>query len=139
LKNGACAKFVNSPIIHCDYNVLPPENTRFFVKEIIAKNAGINDDGFIHIKGCEKLDSIYLTECSYITDDVFSKLEFRKDTLKCLEIVGCKNISDDGLRSIKNLYKLEKLVARDLPYVKKSAEIAKELQGYLKNCEIVIE
>lgn len=139
LKNGACAKFVNSPILHCDYNVLPPENVKFFVKEIEARNAGLSADGFMHIKGCEKLDRISLTDCTYITDEALYKLEYRKDSLKFLEIVNCKNITEDGLRSLKVLSKLETLIARDLPYVSKPAEIAKELKEHLKNCEIVIE
>lgn len=130
---------MNSPITHCDYNALPPENTKFLVKEIIAKKAGINDDGFAHVKGCEKLDRISLTECSYITDETLARLETRKDSLKSLEIVGCKNITDEGLRSIKKLLNLEMLVARNLPYVNQKAEIAKELQEHLKNCKIVVE
>jgi hypothetical protein len=63
LRNGACARFVNSPVLFCDYNVLPPENTKFFVKEIEATNAGINAEGFVHLKGCEKLDRIFLNDC----------------------------------------------------------------------------
>jgi hypothetical protein len=139
LRNGACAKFVNSPILHCDYNVMPPENQKFLVKEILAKNAGINSDGFIHIKGCLKLERISLTDCSYITDEALEKLDYRKESLKFLEIINCKNITEDGLRSLKKLTNLQKLVARNLPYVNKPAEIAKELQEHLKNCEIVIE
>lgn len=40
LKNGACVKFVGSSKFLCDYNILPPENSKFKVKEISADNAG---------------------------------------------------------------------------------------------------
>lgn len=137
LRNGACAKFVGSPHLHCDYNLLPPENSKFFVKEIQAgENAGINADGFAHIKGCEKLDRIALNNCSYITDEALEKLALRKDTLKVLEITDCKNITDEGLRYLKDLSNLEKLILRDLPYVKNPEKITSELKAKLVNCDI---
>jgi len=139
LRNGACARFVGSPVLFCDYNIIPPENIKFFVKEIEADNAGISSDGFVHVKGCEKLDRIAMNNCSYITDEALEKLVTRKDSLKVLEITNCKNITDDGLRTLKHLTKLEKLVARDLPYVKNGAKVQAELKEHLKNCEIDIK
>lgn len=126
-------------MLFCDYNILPPENTKFFVKEIEATNAGLSPEGFIHLKGCEKVDRIVLNNCPYISDEALENLSYCKDSLKVLEIIKCKNITDEGLKSLKTLTKLEKLVCHDLPYVKKGTEIKKELKEYLKNCEIDIK
>lgn len=139
LKNGACARFVGSPNLYCDYNSLPPENIKFILKEIEAKDAGINSEGFAHIKGCEKLDRISLNNCSYIEDDALARLELRKDTLKILEISHCKNITEDGLRHLQKLMNLSKLVVHDLPYVKNVEKISQELKQFLKNCDIDIK
>lgn len=139
LRNGACAKFVGHPTLFCDYNGLPPENTKFLVKEIEANDAGISDEGFAHLKGCEKLDKIVLNNCNYITDAALERLENRKDSLKVLEISGCKNVTDEGLKSLKYLSKLEKLVLRNLPYVKNAAKIEQELKTHLANCVMDIK
>lgn len=139
MKNGACVRFVGYPHIFSDYNSLPPENTKFQVKEIEAKSAGINDEGFAHIKGCEKLDRIVLTECSYITDEALYKFELRKDSLKVVEIFGCKNITEDGIKSLQTLTKLEKLTIQGLPYVKNTEQAAKDLKKYLTNCVVDIK
>lgn len=138
LKNGACARFVNSPILFCDYNTLPPENVKFVLKEIEATNAGINAAGFAHLKGCEQLDRIVLKDCSYITDEALERLDCRKDSLKILEITKC-DISSSGLRSLKVLTNLEKLTVRDIKYLDKPEEISLELKQHLKNCEIDIK
>ena len=138
LRNGACVRFVGSPILFCDYNTLPPENQKFSIKEIEATNAGISADGFVHLKGCEKLDRIVLDNCVYVTDEALEKLDMRKDSLKVLEISNCKNITDDGLKSLKNLKNLEKLIARNLPYVKDATKVRDELKKYIANCEIDI-
>lgn len=139
LKNGACVRFVGYPSLFCDYNSLPPENTKFQVKEIEANNAGINAEGFTHIKGCEKLDRIVLNGCSYINDEALYKLELRKDSLKVLELIGCKDITDEGLRSLQVLTKLEKLVIQGLPYVKDTKKAAEDLKKYLTNCVFEIK
>lgn len=112
---------------------------KFLVKEIEANKAGISSDGFVHLTGCEKLDRIVLNECSYVTDEALDKLVLRKDSLKVLEISSCKNITDVGLRSLKQLTKLEKLIVRDLPYVKNGEQVGKELKESLPNCEVDIK
>jgi ATP synthase, H+ transporting, mitochondrial F0 complex, subunit s len=159
LRNGGCVKFQGYAKPLCDYNLLPPENTKFKVKEIAADNSGkikiiltnsiclhfqtgnfsgLNAEGFDHIKGCEFLDSIILKNCSYIDDDALGKLVFRKDSLKHLEIDQCKSITEDGLKTLIALSNLKKLVIKDLPYVKNINVVGDQLKSSLKNCEIVI-
>lgn len=139
LRNGGCVRFVGSPVLFCDYNMLPPENVKFFVKEIEATDAGISEYGFVHIKGCDKLDRISLISCPYITDEALQKMELRKDTLKVVEISQCKNITEAGLRYLGALNKLEKLVVRDLPYVKNVEKVELELKKILVNCDVDIK
>lgn len=138
LRNGACALFAGYPKLLCDYNSLPPENIKFQIKEIEATNAGISPEGFVHLKGCEKLDRIMLNNCSYVTDDALAKLEYCKDSLKVLEIVKC-DITNSGLRSLKNLTNLKKLTVSDVGALDKPDEIAAELKMHLKNCQVDIK
>jgi hypothetical protein len=138
LRNGSCVKFVNAVEPLCDYNLLPPENTKFQVQEILADNAGISYVGFPHIQGCLKLDKIVLTNCGYIDDEALKFLALRKDTLRHLELVDCKSLTDEGLRSLKGL-NLSVLTVKNVPYVKDVAGVEKELRDALKNCEIKIE
>lgn len=138
MKNGACVVFDANPKLFCDYNVLPPENFKFIMKEIHADNAGINTEGFIHIKGCEKLDTIVLTNCTYIEDDTLDKLILRKDSLKVLKINKCKNITDEGLKVLGSLTNLEKIVISDLPYLKNPEKVQEDLKLKLPNCNIDI-
>lgn len=129
---------MDSPILHCDYNSLPPENQKFVIREILAKGAGINSDGFVHLKGCEKINKIVLDNCSYITDEALEKLVSRKDSLKELEISQC-DISDEGLKSLKVLSNLEKLTVREIPDLKDPEGVTKQLKEHLKNCVIDIK
>ncbi|KAG5667814.1 hypothetical protein PVAND_015783 [Polypedilum vanderplanki] len=138
LRNGSCVKILNVKEPLCDYNLLPPENAKFFVQEILAENAGISHIGFPHIKGCMKLEKIVLNSCGYIEDEALQLLHLRKETLKHLELINCKNLTEVGLRSLKNL-NLTTLVIKNVPYVKDIATIENELKESLKNCKIQIE
>lgn len=122
----------------CDYNALPPENSKFLIKEIEARNAGINATGFEHLKGCLKIDRIFLEDCSYITDEALEKLVYRKDSLKILEIIRC-DITDEGLKSLKVLDKLEKLAVSGVAALKDPEGVANQLKQHLKNCLIDIK
>jgi H+-transporting ATP synthase F0 complex subunit s len=131
-------KFANSPERLCDYNLLPPENTKFLVQEILAEDAGISYVGFPHIKGCTGLQKIVLKNCGYIEDEALKLFDLRRDSLKHVELVDCKNITEVGLRSLKGL-NLSSLVIRNVPYVKDLPAVESELRESMKNCNIVIE
>jgi hypothetical protein len=118
---------------------LPPEDAKFEVKEIEAVTSGISGIGFPHLKGCLKLDRIHLDNCSYIDDEALMQLDQRKDSLKELEILNCKNITEKGLRSLMNLPLLEKLIVKNVPYVKNAAGIEKELRERLTKCHVDIK
>lgn len=65
-------------------------------------------------------------------------LDLRKDSLVHLEIIDCKNLTDEGLRSLKVL-NLKSLTVKNLPYVKDPEGVTKELKESLLNCEIDIQ
>lgn len=97
------------------------------------------DIGFDHLEGCKHIDRISLEKCGHIDNNAIFKLEFVKETLKTLELVGCHNITDHGLSHLKVLSNLENLVLADLPYVKDMDKCKIELQEALKNCKITNE
>lgn len=105
----------------------------------LIANLGINDEGFDHIKGCESIDTIILKNCSYLTDEALDKLKLCKDSLKYLEFERCRNITEEGLESLKVLTNLKKLSVKDLPYVKDAERIEQSLKASLTQCEIIIE
>lgn len=65
-------------------------------------------------------------------------LRFRKDSLKHLELIDCKNLTDNGLRSLKDL-NLKTLVISNVPYVKDFEGVKAELMAALKDCDIKME
>lgn len=138
LRNGSCVKLLNMPDPLCDYNLLPPENSKFFVQEILADDAGISYVGFPHIQGCTKLEKIVLKNCGYIEDQAMAMLKYRKDTLKHLELIDCKNLTEEGLSHLKEL-NLKTLVIKNVPYVKNFEAIEKELRASMKECDMQLE
>lgn len=138
LRNGACVKFVGEEKLFCDYNSLPPDTIPFTqkIKEIHGRDAGIITMGFSHLVGLDDVDLVHLEECKYINDESIEKLTTIKDTLKTLEIIGCKNVTDNGLLHAKKLIHLTNFKAQNLPYVKDASKVMQDLQGALPNCKL---
>lgn len=137
MKNGACLRYKGQPQLFCDYNALPSESVAFSskIREIHAKDAGINTIGFEHLKDTA-IERVYLENCGYVDDSAIGRLAHIKDTLTELEIVGCKNITDEGLKQAKNLVNLKLLKSSQLLYVKNAADVKAEVQKALPNCKI---
>lgn len=53
--------------------------------------------------GCRYIDEIKLIRCVYINNTALPLLSIVKDTLTTLEIRECKSVTDEGMRSLKNL------------------------------------
>lgn len=53
--------------------------------------------------GCQFINDIKLVNCSYIENAAIPLLSVLKDSLENLEIIGCKNITEDGLKHVKSL------------------------------------
>lgn len=138
LRNGGCVKFVGQTSLFCDYNSLPSDTLKFTrqIKEIFANEAGINSNGFNHLRGLTSVDAVHLEKCVYLDNNVVTNLSHVKNTLKTLEIINCNGITDAGLLEAKNLVNLKKLLAHDLPYVKNETKVKEELKRALPNCEL---
>lgn len=53
--------------------------------------------------GCRYIDEIKLVHCIYLYNAALPLLSAVKDTLTTLEIKDCKSITNEGIRSLKNL------------------------------------
>lgn len=138
LKNGGAVRFKNQQtILFSNYNSLPGD-MKLSLIEIDGTNSTIMDIGFDHLKNCDLIENIKLIECKYLENGALEKLEHVKKSLKYLEISGCFNINDTGLMSLTGLTNLQKLVVRNLPYVKDFDKIKKELKEKLPKCSIHI-
>uniref|UniRef100_A0A336M190 CSON007069 protein n=1 Tax=Culicoides sonorensis TaxID=179676 RepID=A0A336M190_CULSO len=137
LRNGASVKFTGEKNLYSDYNRLPSDDVKFTrkIKEIHAIDAGLNSSGFNHLRGLTDVDLVHIENCTYVDDKLILNLSHIRNSLKTLEIIGCKNITDEGLMHAKHLVHLEKFLAHDLPYVKDEKKVLDELSRALPNCK----
>lgn len=139
LRNGARAKFVNVPAEHVNYNLLPKENVPVLMEAFDGTDSGIMHIGFDHLIGLTRLRKVRLHNCVYLEDQALAKLRFVADTLEELEVSNCKNITDFGLLSLKDLKKLKQLSTHNLPYVKDLKKVEEELKKALPNCNMDLQ
>lgn len=95
--------------------------------------------GFDHFIDCPAIRRISLKSCRYMENEAIEKLGFLKDSLSDLEISGCYNVIDEGLRSLVQLKNLKRLKIENLPYVKDMPAVERELRTALTACEIEIK
>ncbi|XP_062716679.1 ATP synthase subunit s, mitochondrial-like [Aedes albopictus] len=136
LRNGARAKFVNVPHEQVNYNLLPNESVPVLIEEFDGTDSGIMHIGFDHLKGLTRLRKIKLHNCVYLEDQALAKLHFVAHTLEELEVSNCKNITDFGLLTLRDLKKLKQLSTHNLPYVKNLQKVEEELRKSLPNCNL---
>lgn len=136
LRNGAFVKWKDISEVLTDYNALPKDGQQYYIEGVNANNAGICDIGFEHFKGCKYVKDIKIENCKYIDDNALSYLSILQDTLKNLEIIACRGVTDEGLLSLKVLKKLERLKIQGLTFVHKKDSTCKELSEALPNCKI---
>lgn len=103
LRNGASVKWVGEKNYLKNYNALPKQNVRFVISEVDASGSSISHYGFMHFEGCSSIRKIILHDCGYIEDEALNQLHFVKNTLEELQVSLCGNITDAGLRHIKEL------------------------------------
>ncbi|KAF2900692.1 hypothetical protein ILUMI_05495 [Ignelater luminosus] len=136
LRNGASVKWTSAKEFLADYNELPPENIKLYIKEVDATDSSISHYGFPHFAGCKHIDKIILHKCGYLENEALPQLKPLKNTLKYLQISSCGNITEPGLNSLTELNNLEKLIIADLPYVKDKEGVLKTLSNTLTKCNI---
>ncbi|XP_014213460.1 ATP synthase subunit s, mitochondrial [Copidosoma floridanum] len=139
LKNGASIKWLGCADYLRDYNSLPKEdvNVKLCIEAVDATDSAIHHIGFQHFSGCKHVEKIKLVRCSYIENEALSLLSIIKDSLIHLEVVECKNITDEALADLKNLTHLKTLKLGGMPYVKDKSRILQELTAALPNCKII--
>uniref|UniRef100_A0AAG5CZD1 Mitochondrial ATP synthase regulatory component factor B n=1 Tax=Anopheles atroparvus TaxID=41427 RepID=A0AAG5CZD1_ANOAO len=134
LKNGAKAKFVKDPRTHIHFNALPDESRPVLMEELDGTDSGIMHIGFDHLEGLTQLRKVTLHNCVYIDDQALWKLQKAADTLQEVQISKCSNVTDHGLLHLKKLSKLQQLKTFELPDVKNTQEVEKQLKEALPNC-----
>lgn len=125
----------SSQILINDYNKLPNEDIKFYLKSINATNISITAMGFNHLKYCKHINHITLNECNNMENIALRKLKFIENSLESLHIIKCRNIRENGLLSLKCLGNLKELIIENL-CIENMNEICDQLQKHLPKCFI---
>lgn len=136
LRNGGAIKWNDAVEVLSDYNKLPKEGTKLYLKEIDASNSSIMHNGFGHFQGCTHISKIILHKCSYLEDEGLLALHYLKNSLLYLQISSCHNISDNGLLHLKELTRLKHLVLFNLKGVSHLEQTVQALKNSLSVCNI---
>ncbi|XP_001604038.1 ATP synthase subunit s, mitochondrial [Nasonia vitripennis] len=136
LRNGASVQWKGMKEYLTNYNLLPKEEERFYLSGVDATDSAIHHIGFPHFSGCKYIEDIKLVRCSYIENDAIPLLSIVKDSLKHLEVVECKNVTDEALLHLKNLVNLKTLKLGGMPYVENKDNVVSKLTAALPNCKI---
>ncbi|XP_058793623.1 ATP synthase subunit s, mitochondrial [Phymastichus coffea] len=137
LRNGASVRWKGYKNYLEDYNLLPKESEKLYLQAVDATDSAIHHDGFPHFFGCKYVEEVKLVRCNYIENDALSLLSIVKDSLQNLEVIECKNITDEGLLHLKKLINLKNLKLGNFPYIEDHNKIKEELSKTLPNCEII--
>ncbi|XP_011505280.1 PREDICTED: ATP synthase subunit s, mitochondrial [Ceratosolen solmsi marchali] len=136
LRNGAFIKWCGSKKYLKDYNLIPQEMSHLQLQSVDATDSAIHHVGFLYFSGCKHIEQIKLIQCPYVENEALSLLSCIKDSLKDIEVMKCKRITDEGLLHLKNLIYLENLKLGDMPSIKNKSNVLTELSAALPNCKI---
>uniref|UniRef100_A0A1A9WDT4 Uncharacterized protein n=1 Tax=Glossina brevipalpis TaxID=37001 RepID=A0A1A9WDT4_9MUSC len=135
LKNGGGIRTTANPdFLFKDYNNLPPENVKFFIKVADATGASIMKIGLQHFNGCKHIDTVIFHNCQHLEEDGLNDILYLTESLKVLQVSACGNIKDEGLMVIGQLKNLEMLKIFFMPSVKDLENVKNQLQKMLPNC-----
>ncbi|KAL7306328.1 hypothetical protein TKK_0001755 [Trichogramma kaykai] len=137
LRNGASVRWKGSDDFLRDYNLLPKEDVKQYISAVDATSSSIHHCGFKHFNGCKYIEEIKLIDCLSIENDAMLSLAILKNSLKLLEVVNCKNITDEGLHHLSNLKNLTNLKLGGFPYVKNKNDVLNQLILSLPQCKII--
>lgn len=141
LSNGGVIEYRNPldrVVTVYNYNSLPSLRHPMRLVAIIANDCPIISNGFMHLIRCDFIEYIRMHKCEKIENRALRYLFYVRHSLTNLEVSSCHNIEDNGIKSLKVLRKLEKLVIYDLPYVEHMDDLSKFLQSKLAKCKIFI-
>ncbi|XP_042884882.1 ATP synthase subunit s, mitochondrial-like isoform X1 [Penaeus japonicus] len=138
LRCGALVKWRNMESWTKDYNNLPVSGGRLLkIEEIDATDSAIMHIGFPHFRGCKHIRRIVFHKSSYLDDAGLGQLPLLKDSLEELQVSSCGNVTEEGLRHLKQLKNLTYLLIYDLPEIRDKDAMCKELEEALPNCAVV--
>ncbi|CAG9787789.1 unnamed protein product [Diatraea saccharalis] len=159
LRNGGKVVWANGQSL-ADYNNLPPEDEiQQKLIEIDGTDSSISHYGFPHLsnilnilffiscfsinfknttflEGCSKLERVILHNSKYIDDRAMKGLSYGKETLLHVQVSRCPNITDDGLKELTVLSKLQKLILFDLQSVSDLHKCKEYLKSQLPQCSV---
>lgn len=139
LRNGGAISQCDQPRkLITNYNCLPQAlpSRRFRVHTIVADNLGLLAMGFEHLKGCECVERIVLRNCEHLENEALGSLCHVRESLKDLEVVGCRLIRDDGLLSLSVLERLRCVRLGHLAGVKDMDHVLRQLRLNRPDCVV---
>ncbi|XP_050527838.1 ATP synthase subunit s, mitochondrial-like [Daktulosphaira vitifoliae] len=116
--NIACAEWLmkNGAYVRCKgykgfvnhYDCLPKPShgclQHFKIEEVFAgKDASISHLGFDNFENCDNISAVSFIGCNFIENKAMNKLKVLKNSLKCLKVISCVNVSNSGIKSLENL------------------------------------
>ncbi|PZC72722.1 hypothetical protein B5X24_HaOG210701 [Helicoverpa armigera] len=136
LRNGGKVVWAGGKRL-ADYNLLPPEKQHVpKLVEIDGTDSSISHYGFPHLIGCTQLSRVILHNSNYIDDRALKGLSYGRDTITHLQVSKCINVTDAGIKELKNLHKLETLILFHLESVTNLEECKLIIQLHLPRCKI---
>ncbi|XP_014254588.1 ATP synthase subunit s, mitochondrial isoform X1 [Cimex lectularius] len=137
MKNGAFIRWIGNSDFVGHYNSLPldPKLTgNYNIEEVKADQASISHHGFDHFKGCKHIRIMTLHDCWFVDNMAIAKLRFLKDSLTCLTITNCQEITDEGLLKISNLVNLQDFTFGNMMNLKNPDKIASDIREAIPGC-----
>ncbi|CAH0399790.1 unnamed protein product [Chilo suppressalis] len=136
LRNGGKVVWADGKRL-ADYNNLPPEDQSVpKIIEIDGSDSSISHYGFPHLRGCSRLEKVILHNDKYIDDRAIRGLSNGKDTLLHVQVSKCPSVTDDGVKELKILSKLQELILFDLHSVADLKECKNYLKIQLPKCNV---
>lgn len=143
LRNGGAISECGDPgTLITNYNDLPParryssDTNRFRVHSIVADNIGILAMGFDHLQGCQRVERIVLRNCAHLENDALDRFGLVMQSLRHVEVFGCRNIRVDGLLALGKLERLQSLRLGSLLGVRDLKSVAEALKRYRPQCTV---
>lgn len=137
LRCGASVKWKDHSSYLTDYNSIHSSPGLKLIQEIDATDSSISSVGFPHLKGLKHLEKMIIRKDPYLDNEALKMLQEVAACLRHLEIISCGNVTDDGIKSLAHLKKLQILVLADIPFIDKKEDCLNILKKELVSCKIV--
>ncbi|XP_050545776.1 ATP synthase subunit s, mitochondrial-like [Daktulosphaira vitifoliae] len=141
MKNGAQVRWKDSKNFIKHYDCLVKlssgPTTQLKIDEVYAgKEASISHLGFDYFKNCKDISTVSFIGCNSVENEAIKKLIILKDCLEYLKIIGCVNVTDSGILSLEQLYRLKYLELKNLQFFT-DRKVIDLLKTALPTCQII--